>query len=64
MEAGIAIKRTRCAIDCSCCQNPEHLDIVAQKLDTAKAQGKLRPGFIICISNCSTAGLVCTIEAL
>lgn len=44
--------------------NPEHLDIVSHKVETAKAEGKPRPGFIICISNCSTAGLVAPLKPL
>lgn len=71
MEAGIAIvsnaKNYRREQDVPLIVpvvNPEHLDIVAQKLDTAKAQGKPRPGFIICISNCSTAGLVAPLKPL
>ncbi|GMM55612.1 aspartate-semialdehyde dehydrogenase [Maudiozyma humilis] len=44
--------------------NPEHLDVVAGKLDAAKAAGKARPGFIVCISNCSTAGLVAPLKPL
>lgn len=39
--------------------NPEHLDIVAQK----KKQNP-KAGFIICISNCSTAGLVAPLKPL
>ncbi|CAI4357762.1 ALI_HP2_G0030070.mRNA.1.CDS.1 [Saccharomyces cerevisiae] len=71
MEAGIAIvsnaKNYRREQDVPLIVpvvNPEHLDIVAQKLDAAKAQGKPRPGFIICISNCSTAGLVAPLKPL
>lgn len=44
--------------------NPEHLDIVANKIETAKRDGKPRPGFIVCISNCSTAGLVAPLKPL
>ncbi|CAL9737141.1 aspartate-semialdehyde dehydrogenase [Monosporozyma servazzii] len=44
--------------------NPEHLDIVAEKIDSAKREGKERPGFIVCISNCSTAGLVAPLKPL
>lgn len=39
--------------------NPEHLDIVAQK----RAEDKSK-GFIVCISNCSTAGLVSPLKPL
>ncbi|AET39301.1 aspartate-semialdehyde dehydrogenase Ecym_4234 [Eremothecium cymbalariae DBVPG len=44
--------------------NPEHLDIVANKLSSLKAAGKSKPGFIVCISNCSTAGLVAPLKPL
>lgn len=44
--------------------NPEHLQVVAHKLETAKAAGKPKPGYIICISNCSTAGLVAPLKPL
>ncbi|KAL3231623.1 Aspartate-semialdehyde dehydrogenase [Nakaseomyces bracarensis] len=39
--------------------NPEHLDIVAHK----RSQDKNK-GFIVCISNCSTAGLVSPLKPL
>lgn len=44
--------------------NPEHLEIVGQKLETAKKAGAAKPGFIVCISNCSTAGLVAPLKPL
>ncbi|CAH00895.1 aspartate-semialdehyde dehydrogenase [Kluyveromyces lactis] len=44
--------------------NPEHLDLVNANLVKAKQEGKPRPGFIICISNCSTAGLVAPLKPL
>lgn len=44
--------------------NPEHLDIVSNKLEKAKSEGKSKPGFIVCISNCSTAGLVAPLKPL
>ncbi|SCU89599.1 LAFA_0E19350g1_1 [Lachancea sp. 'fantastica'] len=44
--------------------NPEHLDLVGQKLDAAKKAGAGRPGFIVCISNCSTAGLLAPLKPL
>ncbi|SCV04570.1 LAMI_0H17194g1_1 [Lachancea mirantina] len=44
--------------------NPEHLELVGEKLAAAKQQGKDRPGFIVCISNCSTAGLVAPLKPL
>ena len=44
--------------------NPEHIDIVAHRVEAAKARGEERPGFQICISNCSTAGLVAPLKPL
>lgn len=44
--------------------NPEHLEVVSHKVESAKAEGKPKPGFIICISNCSTAGLVAPLKPL
>lgn len=44
--------------------NPEHLDVISQKVESAKAEGKEKPGFIVCISNCSTAGLVAPLKPL
>lgn len=44
--------------------NPEHLSVVEKKVADAKAAGKPTPGFIVCISNCSTAGLVAPLKPL
>lgn len=44
--------------------NPEHLSVVEKRIADAKAAGKERPGFIVCISNCSTAGLVAPLKPL
>ncbi|RCK54565.1 Aspartate-semialdehyde dehydrogenase [Candida viswanathii] len=44
--------------------NPEHIDVVENKLKQAAAKGEKKPGFIICISNCSTAGLVAPLKPL
>lgn len=44
--------------------NPEHLSVVEKKITDAKAAGKPRPGFVVCISNCSTAGLVAPLKPL
>ncbi|CCK68174.1 aspartate-semialdehyde dehydrogenase KNAG_0A05070 [Huiozyma naganishii CBS 8797] len=44
--------------------NPEHLEIVETAVSKAKAEGKAKPGFIVCISNCSTAGLVAPLKPL
>ncbi|SCV05329.1 LANO_0H05094g1_1 [Lachancea nothofagi CBS 11611] len=44
--------------------NPEHLELVGQKVELAKKSGAARPGFIVCISNCSTAGLVAPLKPL
>jgi aspartate-semialdehyde dehydrogenase len=44
--------------------NTDHLSIVEKSLNAAKAEGKAKPGFIICISNCSTAGLVAPLKPL
>ena len=44
--------------------NPEHLSVVEKKVSDAKASGKSKPGFIVCISNCSTAGLVAPLKPL
>ncbi|KAK9468169.1 hypothetical protein V1512DRAFT_258906 [Lipomyces arxii] len=43
--------------------NPNHLDVTVRKLKTAKAQN-VKKGSIVCISNCSTAGLVVPLGAL
>ncbi|KAM9898239.1 hypothetical protein OXX79_006421 [Metschnikowia pulcherrima] len=44
--------------------NPEHLEVVEKRVSDARAAGKERPGFIVCISNCSTAGLVAPLKPL
>lgn len=44
--------------------NPEHLSVVEKKVNDARAAGKPSPGFIVCISNCSTAGLVAPLKPL
>ncbi|SCW04174.1 LAFE_0H07712g1_1 [Lachancea fermentati] len=44
--------------------NPEHLEIVGEKLARAQSAGQAKPGFIVCISNCSTAGLVAPLKPL
>ncbi|CCE61231.1 hypothetical protein TPHA_0A01480 [Tetrapisispora phaffii CBS 4417] len=44
--------------------NVDHLDIVAKKIEDAKANNNEKPGFIVCISNCSTAGLVAPLKPL
>ncbi|KAG2732748.1 hypothetical protein G9P44_003738 [Scheffersomyces stipitis] len=44
--------------------NSEHLSVIERKLAVAKAEGKSKPGYIICISNCSTAGLVAPLKPL
>jgi aspartate-semialdehyde dehydrogenase len=44
--------------------NTDHLDIVETKLNKAREAGEKRPGFIVCISNCSTAGLVAPLKPL
>lgn len=43
--------------------NPEHLSIVEKKVADAKKLGK-KEGFLVCISNCSTAGLVAPLKPL
>lgn len=43
--------------------NTDHLSIVEKKVADAKANGK-KSGFIVCISNCSTAGLVAPLKPL
>lgn len=43
--------------------NPEHLSVVEEKVKKSKAEGK-KEGFLICISNCSTAGLVAPLKPL
>ncbi|ODV87799.1 hypothetical protein CANARDRAFT_173699 [[Candida] arabinofermentans NRRL YB-2248] len=44
--------------------NTDHLSIIEKKVATAAAKGEKKPGFIICISNCSTAGLVAPLKPL
>ncbi|RKP32365.1 aspartate-semialdehyde dehydrogenase [Metschnikowia bicuspidata] len=44
--------------------NPEHLSVVENKVKEARAAGQKRPGFLVCISNCSTAGLVSPLKPL
>jgi aspartate-semialdehyde dehydrogenase (non-peptidoglycan organisms) len=44
--------------------NTEHLSVIEKKVADAKAAGSKKPGFIICISNCSTAGLVAPLKPL
>lgn len=44
--------------------NSEHLKIIESRVSKAKANGEKKPGFIICISNCSTAGLVAPLKPL
>lgn len=44
--------------------NPEHLSVVEKKVKDAEKAGKPKPGFIVCISNCSTAGLVAPLKPL
>ncbi|SCU94053.1 LADA_0G06238g1_1 [Lachancea dasiensis] len=44
--------------------NPEHLEIVGEKLEAAQKAGSTKPGYIVCISNCSTAGLVAPLKPL
>ncbi|KAF6065059.1 Semialdehyde dehydrogenase, dimerization domain family protein [Candida albicans] len=42
----------------------EHIDVVENKVKQAVSKGGKKPGFIICISNCSTAGLVAPLKPL
>lgn len=44
--------------------NTEHLDMISTKLQTAEKNNQTKPGFIVCISNCSTAGLVAPLKPL
>ncbi|KAH3669328.1 hypothetical protein OGAPHI_001449 [Ogataea philodendri] len=44
--------------------NSEHLAIVEKKVKDAAAAGEAKPGYIVCISNCSTAGLVAPLRPL
>lgn len=43
--------------------NTDHLSVVEKKVNDAKAKGE-KTGFIVCISNCSTAGLVAPLKPL
>lgn len=43
--------------------NLDHLDIIEKRVVEARAKGK-KEGYIICISNCSTAGLVAPLRPL
>ncbi|VEU22597.1 DEKNAAC103494 [Brettanomyces naardenensis] len=44
--------------------NSEHLSIIEKRVKEARAKGLKRPGFQVCISNCSTAGLVVPLKPL
>ncbi|GME87945.1 hypothetical protein B5S28_g1673 [[Candida] boidinii] len=44
--------------------NTEHLSAIEKKVTEAKAKTGKKPGFIVCISNCSTAGLVAPLKPL
>lgn len=44
--------------------NSDHLKIIETRVEKALAKGEKKPGFIICISNCSTAGLVAPLKPL
>ncbi|CAI5756624.1 unnamed protein product [Candida verbasci] len=44
--------------------NPEHINLVENKVKSELAKGNEKPGFLICISNCSTAGLVAPLKPL
>ncbi|GMM37715.1 aspartate-semialdehyde dehydrogenase [Saccharomycopsis crataegensis] len=44
--------------------NTDHIDIVENRVKAAVAKGEKKPGYIICISNCSTAGLVAPLKPL
>lgn len=44
--------------------NSDHLEMVSKSLEDAKRAGKPKPGFIVCVSNCSTAGLVAPLKPL
>lgn len=44
--------------------NPDHLSVIEKKTADARKAGKEKPGFIVCISNCSTAGLVAPLKPL
>ncbi|KAH3672798.1 hypothetical protein WICMUC_004020 [Wickerhamomyces mucosus] len=44
--------------------NTDHLSVIEEKINKAKTAGQEKPGFIACISNCSTAGLVAPLKPL
>lgn len=44
--------------------NTEHLSVIENKVHAAKKAGTKKPGYVICISNCSTAGLVAPLKPL
>lgn len=44
--------------------NIEHLDVIEKKVTEAKQKDGKKPGYIVCISNCSTAGLVAPLKPL
>ncbi|QPG73725.1 aspartate-semialdehyde dehydrogenase [Brettanomyces nanus] len=44
--------------------NSEHLEVVVNRVKQARSQGLSKPGFEVCISNCSTAGLVVPLKPL
>lgn len=44
--------------------NTEHLSVIEDKVTAARKAGQKKPGYIICISNCSTAGLVAPLKPL
>lgn len=44
--------------------NADHLSVIEKRVADARAAGKDVPGFIVCISNCSTAGLVAPLKPL
>lgn len=44
--------------------NTNHIDVVEERVKKAAASGSKKPGFIVCILNCSTAGLVAPLKPL
>lgn len=44
--------------------NSGHLKMIEKRVASAKQQGQKKQGFLICISNCSTAGLVAPLKPL
>ncbi|EGV66598.1 aspartate-semialdehyde dehydrogenase [Yamadazyma tenuis] len=44
--------------------NTDHLSVVEKRVKDARAKGEPKSGFIVCISNCSTAGLVAPLKPL